>query len=169
MDNGKDDGIDVGRPVYDSTVDTLKHIKRVNQLLINASIELLRRASVHDDSKLVSPEKEVFDEYTPKLKGSTYGSDEYREMLKGLGVALNHHYSENSHHPEHYPNGVSGMDLFDLIEMFFDWKAASERHDDGDIMKSIVINKKRFTISGQVSQILENTARNLGYDDKIAK
>lgn len=148
---------------YDSRADTLLHIKRVAQLLTEAAAELIRRANVHDNSKLESPEKELFDEYTPKLKGTTYGSDEYKEYLKELKVALDHHYANNSHHPEHYENGVNGFDLFDLIEMFFDWKAAGERHADGNILKSIEINKERFSLSDQIVDILTNTAKNLGY------
>ena len=148
---------------YDSAADTLLHIKRVSLLLNDAAAELLRRANVHDASKLKSPEKELFDEFTPKLKGVTYGSDQYKEFLAGLKVALDHHYSNNSHHPEHYENGVSGMDLFDLVEMFFDWKAASERHDDGNIFDSITINKGRFSISDQLAEILTNTAKKLNY------
>lgn len=45
-----------------------------------------------------------------------------------------------------------------LVEMFFDWKAASERHADGDIFKSIEINKERFGLSEQLAEILKNTA-----------
>ena len=146
---------------YDSKPDTLLHIKRVSQLLTEASIELIRRANVHDDSKLESPEKELFDEFTPKLKNCTYGSEEYKGFLKELKVALNHHYAKNSHHPEHYENGVNGFDLFDLIEMFFDWKAAVERHADGNIMKSIEINKERFNMSDQLCDILRNTAKRM--------
>lgn len=146
---------------YDSKVDTLLHIKRVAELLTQASMELIRRANMHDNSKLESPEKELFDEYTPKLKDCTYGSDEYKEYLKGLKVALEHHYANNSHHPEHYKNGVDGFDLFDLIEMFFDWKAASERHVNGNIYKSIEINKDRFKLSNQTINIFLNTAKRL--------
>jgi len=148
---------------YDSKADTLLHIKRVNQLMTEAASELIRRANVHDSSKLESPEKELFDEYTPKLKDCTYGSDEYKEFLKGLKVALDHHYKNNSHHPEHYENGVNDFDLFDLIEMFLDWKAATERHADGNIMKSIEINKIRFGLSDQICEIMKNTANTLGY------
>lgn len=149
---------------YDSRIETLLHIKRVAQLLSEASSELIKRANKHDDSKLKSPEKELFDSLTPKLKGSTYGSKEYKKFLKELKPALNHHYKNNSHHPEHYDNGVNGFDLFDLLEMFFDWKAATERHTDGDIMKSIEINKERFNISEQLCDILINTATRLNYD-----
>lgn len=148
---------------YDSKADTLLHIKRVAELLTNAATELIKRANVHDNSKLESPEKELFDEYTPKLKGSTYGSEEYKGFLKELKVALDHHYAFNSHHPEHYERGIDEMNLFDVIEMFFDWKAATERHLDGDIYKSIQINKERFKMSEQLAEIFSNTAIKLGY------
>jgi len=149
--------------VYDSKPDTLLHIKRVAQLLTEAASELIRRANVHDQSKLESPEKEFFDEFTPKLAGSTYGSDEYKDFLKKLKNGLDHHYKNNSHHPEHYKNGVNGFDLFDLLEMFFDWKAAGERHDNGNIYKSIKFNKERFSLSDQTVSIFENTAKRLGW------
>lgn len=148
---------------YDSKADTLLHIKRVAELMTNASSELIRRANVHDNSKLESPEKELFDEFTPKLKGCTYGSEEYKDYLKELKVALDHHYQNNSHHPEHYENGVNGFDLFDLMEMFFDWKAAGERHADGNIYKSIEINKERFQLSEQIVDIFNNTAKRLNW------
>ncbi len=149
---------------YDSTNDTLKHIKRVNQLLILGATILLERGTVHDSSKLLSPEKEGFDEYTPKLKNSVYGSDEYKGLLKGLNKALEHHYANNSHHPEYHTNGIDGMDLFDVLEMFFDWKAATERHETGDIKKSIDINEKRFNMSPQLAQIFRNTITNLKWE-----
>lgn len=142
---------------YNSTADTLLHIKRVQELLNEAAIELIKRGNRHDATKLQSPEKELFDLYTPLLKKLTYGSEDYKESLKGLKVALAHHYENNSHHPEHYVNGVNDFDLFDLIEMFFDWKAATERHEDGDIMKSIDINKSRFQISDQICDIFRKT------------
>jgi len=149
--------------LYDSEADTRKHIMRVSALLSEAAAELLRRGSVHDQSKLSDPEKEVFDRMTPRLAGLTYGSEEYKQALSELKPALDHHYANNSHHPEHYAEGVNGMDLFDLIEMFFDWKAASERHDDGDIYRSINHNTVRFDLTNQLAEILENTAHNLGY------
>lgn len=148
---------------YNSEADTLYHIKRVNELLSCAAIELLKRGMVHDESKLCQPEKHLFDKMTPMLADSTYGSDNYKELLSQLKPALDHHYLHNSHHPEHYENGVDGMCLFDLVEMFFDWKAASERHNDGDIYRSIEINQKRFNLSEQVANLFKNTAQSLGY------
>jgi hypothetical protein len=148
---------------YDSTADTLLHIKRVNELLGQAAQELIHRGNVHDESKLHSPEKELFDQETPTLKGLVYGTPEYQESLNRLEVALKHHYENNSHHPQHYKNGINDMDLFDIIEMFYDWKAATERNTDGSILKSIEINKERFKMSDQLAQIFTNTALKLGY------
>lgn len=148
---------------YDSRKDTLLHIKRVSELLSNAAIELLNRAKIHDDSKLSDIERHIFDVYTPKLKGSTYGSKKYYGFLKDMRVALDHHYTANRHHPEHFKNGIDDMNLFDLLELFMDWKAAGERHADGNIFKSIKKNKDRFKISDQLVKIFTNTAYSLGY------
>ena len=145
------------------TTETLKHICRVSRLMNEAASELLRRASCHDASKLESPEAEDFERLTPILKHTTYGSQEYEHCLKELSVALDHHYKNNSHHPQHYKNGIEGMDLFDIMEMFFDWKAASERHSDGDIYKSIEHGAKRFDMSPQLVQIFINTSKKLGW------
>lgn len=149
--------------IYDSTIDTQAHIDRVAELLNQAADELRRRGIVHDKSKLADPEKALFDEYTPKLKDCIYGSDEYKAFLSGLKPALDNHYAKNSHHPEHYSEGVAGMDLFDLVEMFFDWKAATERMSSGNIHKSIDINRDRFKMDPQVAAIFSNTAKRLGY------
>jgi hypothetical protein len=154
---------EISLPAYDSTGDTLAHIRRVQTLLDRVCIELARRAAYHDASKLQEPEKSMFDRMTPLLKTLTYGSDEYKAALVEMGTALDHHYAHNSHHPQHYPNGISGMSLLDVIEMLVDWKAAGERHADGDMPKSLVINKGRFDLSDQFAQILENTVKELGW------
>jgi hypothetical protein len=104
---------------------------------------------------------EYFDEYTPKLAGCTYGSDEYKQFLKELKVALNHHYSIGRHHPEHFENGIRGMNLVDLVEMICDWYAATKRHNDGDMMKSIAMNQERFGYSDDIKALLENTYKDL--------
>ena len=121
--------------------------------------ELIDRGINHDKSKLKSPEKEEFDIWTPKLRYSTYGSTEYKFFLKELKKTLLHHYRYNRHHPEHFGNGIHGMTIMDLIEMLCDWKAASERHDDGDIFKSIEINKDRFGYNDSMKKVLVNTIK----------
>lgn len=150
-----------GAMTYDSTVDTFKHIAVVRGFLMRVVRSIILRAEAHDLSKLESPEKEVFDEFTPKLAESTYGSDEYKEFLKGMGVALQHHYQVNSHHPEHYPNGILGMSLLDLVEMLCDWKAATMRHNNGDILRSVELNQARFGYSDELKQIFLNSIKEL--------
>lgn len=142
---------------YDSYDDTMEHIGKVRVQLWRFRSHLETRALAHDDSKLHPPEKETFDAVTPKLKALTYGSDEYKAALAEMGDALKHHYAHNSHHPEFHEDGINGMSLLDVIEMIADWKAASERHADGDILKSLEINRERFHISDQLYSILLNT------------
>lgn len=140
-----------------TNAETWTHIDLVMRLLAGAQIELMRRQFTHDRSKLAAPEVSMFTEYTPKLKNSTYGSDEYKGFLKGMGEALDHHYQNNRHHPEHFDQGVDDMTLFDLLEMLIDWYAATKRHADGDIDRSIEINTERFKLSPQLAKILSNT------------
>lgn len=142
---------------YDSATDTLRHVARVRDRLNEVVQVLLERGAVHDQSKLAEPEKSVFDTMTPLLKTLVYGSPEYKESLKQLGPALQHHYENNSHHPEHYPAGVAGMDLFDLVEMFCDWAAACERTANGDMLSSLTHNAVRFNLDPQLIAILANT------------
>lgn len=142
---------------YDSRKDTKRHIKTVAKFLKVISKELCKRGKLHDKSKLLTPEKDFFDVYTPKLKSLTYGSEEYKRNLEGLQIALKHHYAINSHHPEHYVNGIADMTLVDVIEMLCDWKAATLRHDNGNINKSLEINKERFNMSEQLVSVLKNT------------
>lgn len=149
--------------MYDSRADTEKHIHTVRDLLRAVILDLDRRGTVHDKSKLEDPEKAIFDEYTPKLADTTYGSDEYKQFLAEMKPALDHHYSQNAHHPEFWPNGIAGMSLLDVVEMLCDWKAATMRHNDGSLADSLRINKQRFGISDQLAGILENTAKELGW------
>ncbi len=137
--------------------DTFRHIERVRNLLNSCVFDLIRRGELHDQTKLEPPEVEAFTEYTPKLAACTYGSDEYKGYLAAIKPALDHHYAHNRHHPEHHKHGVDDMNLLDLVEMLCDWKAASERHHDGNIRKSIEVNANRFGLSPQLVRIFENT------------
>ena len=138
--------------------ETKIHINRVGYFLLEIQKMLFERAKEHDKSKLSKEELPVFVEFTPKLKDSTYGSDEYRSYLKAMKPALDHHYAANRHHPEHFPAGIIAMNLIDIIEMFCDWRAATERHADGNMFKSIELNRERFNYSDELCQIFTNTA-----------
>lgn len=148
---------------YDSTLDTMRHSRRVDQLLLQVITALQERVTRHDLSKMEPPEKAVFDRVTPLLKASTYGSEAYKASLVDMGQGLAHHYAGNRHHPEHFDAGIAGMTLVDVMEMLVDWKAATERHDDGSLARSLVIQRERFGIEPQVMAILTNTAVSFGW------
>jgi len=101
----------------DSTEETQKHINRVQELIGIMCDKLIERGYNHDGSKLLEPEKQGFDDMTHKLSSTTYDSDEYKQMLIDLKPTLDHHYSNNSHHPQYYENGIDGMNLLDVFEM----------------------------------------------------
>jgi hypothetical protein len=136
---------------------TRLHVQRVQHYLIEFAHDLLRRALKHDDSKFSVDEAPYFAASVEKLKNSTYNSEEYKQTLLDIQPALQHHYKCNSHHPEHYSNGIAGMDLLDIVELFCDWKAASERHANGSIEQSIINNQVRFDLQEQIVSIMNNT------------
>lgn len=83
--------------------ETLKHIEMVMQLLATMQHEITRRMFSHDRSKLESPEMEMFQKFTNRLAGLTYGSEEYKQCLEEMKKsALGHHYENNRHHPEFF-------------------------------------------------------------------
>lgn len=147
----------------DSTQDTREHIGKVQARVHECTNNLIVRADRHDASKLVEPEKSGYDRLTADLKDIVYGTDEYRAALVAAKPVIEHHYAVNTHHPEHYDNGIAGMSLLDLIEMLCDWKAASERTKQGSIAQSLVHNKARFGMSDQLAQIFENTVKELDW------
>jgi hypothetical protein len=143
-------------PSYDSRADTLAHIHLVRDRIDTFVAEMLRRAGRHDASKLTAAEKPAFDRVLPLLAGVPYGSAEYRALVEGMKPALEHHFAQNSHHPEHYgPRGIGGMDLFDLVEMLCDWMAAACRHPEDGVQ--LGYNVALFGIEPQLASILANT------------
>lgn len=81
--------------------------------------------------------------YNVVLPDDVFG---YENLIKYLQIKQLEHVSS-----------VNNMNLFDLLEMFIDWTAASQRHADGDINKSIEINTARFALSPQLVEIFKNT------------
>ena len=151
---------------YDSIKDTIEHINNVRSKILKVVADLIERGFRHDASKLESPEKEYYDKYTSALRTLEYGSQAYKDTLKKMQPAIDHHYSVSRHHPEYFADSINGMNLIDLLEMVIDWKAAGERHTlkPTDIFKSIDINAERFHIEPQLVQILKNTATYLWFE-----
>lgn len=134
----------------------LEQPERVSAIALVAR-EAHRRCLTHDQSKLVPPEVSTFTAMTPKLAGSTYGSEEYKGFLREMQPALAHHYAHNRHHPEYFDEGIEGMTLIDVLEMLCDWAASSLRGKNGDFLASIGIQKERFGLSDGVVELLRVT------------
>jgi hypothetical protein len=155
-----------------AAVITHQHIARVRQLLGEFAIEMIKRGDRHDASKFDPVELEPLQrmqDLIDKEGPAQFGTDEYKLRTDMLGNMIVHHRAKNSHHPEHYQfelggeymHGINGMDLFDLVEMFYDWKAASERADSSVMHLDAACDK--YKIDGPLREILFNTARRLGY------
>lgn len=144
---------------YDSCrAETMAHKALIRALTTRLANRVIEVGKVHDDTKLIAPELDFFAEHSVRLSQLEYGTPEYHAQLAMIKPAIEHHYANNRHHPEHFPNGISGMNLVDVIEMLCDWKASSQRYFNGNILKSIDVNVKRFGISDDLASILRNTA-----------
>lgn len=141
--------------------ETTKHKAWVTWYILKACWALIKRAVGHDLSKYSKHEAPYFEKALPSLRGLEYGSEEYMAAIKSLGPALQHHYKNNSHHPEYYDT-IDDMAPLDLIEMLCDWKAAARRHATGDFSKSLEINEDRFNYSSKYTDAFKNTAREIG-------
>ena len=145
--------------IAECQVETMKHIAKVQSFIRIITDKLTKRGVMHDACKLEPPEVEIFAEYTPKLASTEYGTEEYKSYLSEMNVALQHHYANCRHHPEHFEKGIDDMNLVDIVEMLCDWKAASLRQHDGNLLKSIEINAKRFGYDDQLKHIFLNTVK----------
>lgn len=88
--------------MYDSTLDTINHIRLVQANVLTLVVALLAQVLHHDESSLLEPEKSFYDEYRPILSALPFGSDAYLMALGNLKPAVDHHYQRNRHHPEHF-------------------------------------------------------------------
>lgn len=147
-------------------LDTSKHKIVVVYYMIAMCIMLMKRAILHDLSKYGKDEACAFAASLPLLAASEYQSDGYKKALESLGPALHHHYSVNSHHPEHHTSGFRGMNLLDRVEMLVDWMASVRRTKDGNIFESIKHNADRFGYDGKTMLSLMNTMSEIVGDNK---
>lgn len=135
---------------------TTTHKAWVAYYMLRFSARLTWRAVVHDLSKYTPSESEGFVRNIRRLRTTTYGTPEYKALLDDIKPSIALHYARNSHHPEHYDNGISDMDMADVVEMLCDWRAAVRRHADGDVKKSILSNTARFSIPLAMADVFRN-------------
>lgn len=88
---------------------------------IDEAKELLRRACVHDNSKIRSDEFNCLTQMSCDKQSFTNSNSTLSDADRKL-VEL--HWQHNSHHPEHYEN-YDDMSEMDVIEMVCDWFSRS--------------------------------------------
>ena len=139
-----------------------EHRDRVAFYLNQIVRELLERSLNHDESKFGPEEFPVYAKAIDKFETHHFGTPGYVEAKNSIASATKHHYEHNRHHPEHYSDGIAGMDLVDLIEMLCDWKAATLNHKDvpGNMAKSMEFGIRQYKISPQLAKVLYNTIQN---------
>lgn len=137
----------------------LAHKKSVKEKLNYLSKELSNRAEHHDDSKLKPPEIQWLIEMDKEPK-EEYGTPAYFEKQKRWEKFFKHHYTENSHHPDHYPLGISNMDLIDLCEYCCDIISYFDKMHPDDALEVIAKQVDRFGFTEQLTEILKNTLWN---------
>lgn len=147
-----------------SLADTFDHIRKVQGALQEVTSNLTIRAVYHDASKLMEPERTGYARLVANLADIRYGTPEYRAALDAARPVIDHHYAHNTHHPEYWPNGIAGMSLLDIIEMFCDWYAAGQRTKEGSLKQSLEVNRARFGANPTLAQIFENTRREMEWE-----
>lgn len=104
------------------------------------AIALLKRISVHDNSKLYTKELTALSQIPYNLSGFTNANSELTNKEKEL---IKLHWQHNSHHPEHYKN-YNEMSELDIMEMVCDWHARSRQYKTDFIGFVKIRQKNRF-------------------------
>lgn len=139
-------------------VTILRHVRIVQEYLHRIAGVLTDRALTHDVSKLALDEYGGFVEVNRIARDYSYGSQEYKDSLKDNKV-IELHFSRNSHHPEHHPNGVNDMNLFDWIEMVCDWRSASKTYNNTDWEEVLKLQFERFKMTPEQVYLVKLIAK----------
>lgn len=127
--------------------------------VIKICMALVKRGLKHDMSKCLPVEIGDYIQWTEATRGLEYGTPEYWAVtVPFIGTT---HFKLNSHHPEHYPNGVRDMSPLDIIEMLADWRAASRRKG-GDMQKSIELNAVHYQIEAGFKLGIQRDVKEVG-------
>ena len=92
-----------------------------NAIVLEALETLKRRIDKHDESKFSDAEFEAYRRhfYPVDVDENKWNEEDFQN-------AWEHHYTVNSHHPEHFkrPDGtIEDMPLVDILEMIADWES----------------------------------------------
>ena len=91
---------------------------------IETAIKLMKRASVHDVSKMNKAEFENLLKVNSSRDTFTDPKAKLNDFSK---KCIEEHYKNNSHHPEYWKNYLD-MDELSIMEMCCDWHARSSQY-----------------------------------------
>lgn len=134
----------------------LRHKYYVFKYLSRFVFILAWRCIIHDWTKFLPPEASGYAN-SPSQKDLSFGSKEYNDVKLLLKPVIDHHYSKSHHHPEHFLNGIAGMNMYDFVEMYCDWCAASHNNKGGSPKFSIEFCSQKYNLSDQMKFVMENT------------
>lgn len=110
--------------IIDFNLQQLTHIQFVQRLVHQFCSNLTMEAIGHDTTKFSNAEYDTFVNSRKSLNESKDGKDEnYQKFLNSQGIQ--HHITQNRHHPEYWDAIGQEMPLDQIIIMFFDWKSRS--------------------------------------------
>lgn len=156
IDGYEADSLVKDQKALDTLNSILKHRQTVRERLLFLADELYKRAYHHDDSKLQLPELSWLIEMDKEPRYE-YGTPEYFDKMKRWDKFFNHHYENNRHHPDHFSNGIEGMNLADLCEYIVDIISYYEELHVNNALDTVNKQKERFGLDEQLTQILKNT------------
>lgn len=104
------------------------------------SEEIIKRAIVHDSSKLDNDELKSFLELKIKEKSFRNAKSLLNDYEK---ERISIHWRKNRHHPEYY-NNIEDMKEIDIIEMVCDWFSRSIQYNTDIIEFAETRQKNRF-------------------------
>lgn len=142
------------------TGEVMEHKMRVHIKMSVLARELVTRGNTHDNSKLKTPEVDIYSAHIEELSSAKYGTPEYDAVLDKIKPALDHHHKENDHHPQHFENGIVDMNLVQMLEMLCDITIAAEMKGQ-DILESLPEWMKRNDVPENYYTILRNTIKHI--------
>lgn len=109
------------------------------------ALELAKRCSMHDHSKLEMDEVKYFVELLSEEDENHTPNGRLTDKQKKL---IELHWKRNRHHPEFFSD-CNKMSDIDIIEMVCDWAARSEQYNNSLIEFAHRIQSERFHFSNE--------------------
>lgn len=154
----------MNQAVKKTLIDTLTHKRYVHQscwkmaqyFIANGeedkALEIMRRAALHDTSKLYGQELEQLSQIDDDFASMKDPNVHLNEGQKAL-IAL--HYKNNTYYPEHWKD-IAQMPAMDVVEMVCDWHARSTEFETDLIEFAKIRQQNRFHFPSEMfEQILK--------------